>query len=548
MSVRTNLVLVPVIVTDKKGNHIEGLKAEDFEIKEEGSAQKILKLDELTTDTVKIEKPAQDANNFTNQMMVDHPKKLEIIVLDQINTRFASTADAHRGLINFLSRGVDSNTLLALVALQRNGIRVIHNFTSDPSVLSEALKKVQINLTARDTQTQDNLGDTSPADIEANMLQALLSNTDVGGGSANELAAAMRASRAQANARIDSSRQNQEALVTLECFQEIAQYFSGVPGRKSLIWASTAFPFSLGSTPGEVSRGTTFDDWERTFHMLQDANIAVYPVDVGGLGEVGTANTLQTLNSGAISTGGGEGGVGVRRGQLDAVSNGSLIDPTIGRQQTMRNLADMTGGQAFYNNNDLSGLFRRAGEDSAQYYMIAYSTSNSGKPGWRKLSVKVRADGAKVRTRAGYYYNPNGGMSEQTRQADELMAMVSDLNFASVPMRGQWSHIEPVGDQRKVRFMLSIPAGVPMIDADHQHHISMDFRIVAKDATGKAVANIAQKMETNLAADDANTIETKGLDYANEFTLPPGQYKVHFVVRDNLRGTLGSIVTPLQIQ
>ena len=35
-------VLVPVVVTDKKGHHIRGLKAEDFEVSEDGTPQKIL--------------------------------------------------------------------------------------------------------------------------------------------------------------------------------------------------------------------------------------------------------------------------------------------------------------------------------------------------------------------------------------------------------------------------------------------------------------------------------------------------------------------------
>jgi hypothetical protein len=55
-------------------------------------------------------------------------------------------------------------------------------------------------------------------------------------------------------------------------------------------------------------------------------------------------------------------------------------------------------------------------------------------------------------------------------------------------------------------------------------------------------------METNLTPDDAKQIQDQGLDYANQLTLPPGEYKVHFVVRDNLRETIGSVVTPLKVQ
>jgi hypothetical protein len=68
------------------------------------------------------------------------------------------------------------------------------------------------------------------------------------------------------------------------------------------------------------------------------------------------------------------------------------------------------------------------------------------------------------------------------------------------------------------------------------------------DSSGQAVAKIGQRLETNLPADDAQKIRTSGLDYVNEFSLPPGQYKAHFVVRDNLRGAMGSIVTPIKVE
>lgn len=548
-SVKANLVLVPVIVTDKHGTHITGLKPDDFEVKEDGKQQKIVRLDELSSDSAKVEKPAVAPNTFTNELIAEHPKKLEIIALDHINTPFAATADANKGLINFLGKNIDSNTLVALVTLEHNGVRIVHNFTSDPSTLAEAVRKAQARLNSRDTRMQDISGESSESDAEILQIEALLGGVDISNAtSAAQLAAAARASINQGYARVDASRQSQDALITVECLQQLAQYFSGVPGRKSLIWASTAFPFSLGSSPGSLTRGTTGDDWTRTFRMLQDANVAVYPVDVAGLVQGGSANTLQTLDSTLIKAQGPEGGIAGRSAGMEAVANGSLIDPNAARQQTMRSLADTTGGQAFYNSNDLAELFRKAGEDAAEYYVLSYYTANTGKPGWRKLSVKLRKSGDKVRTRSGFFFTPSGANQDATRRADELMALNSDLSFGSIPIKGQWEGMQPVGADRKVRFGLLIPAGVPFIDADHDRYISLDFRAVATNSEGQTLGNIGQRMEAHLKPEEASTIHTKGLDYSNEFMLPPGQYKVHFVVRDNLRDALGSIVVPLTVK
>jgi VWFA-related protein len=554
-TVSTHLVLVPVIVTDKQGKHVTGLKAEDFEVKEDGAVQKIARLDELTADTVKVQATSGNPKSFTNQVAAEHPKKLEIIALDQINTPFVSGAQGYRGLVEFLAKNVDANTLLALVAITPNGVQIIHNFTTDPSVLVAAVGKVRATLNSKDTRSQDIPGESSESDAEAVQLTALLGGSSVANiapGSSNALIAQARAAMQQAHAAADASRETQASLITLECLQQIAQYFQGVPGRKSLIWASTGFKFSLGSAPESLTRGTTNEDWQRTFNMLQDANIAMYPVDVGGLVQGVSANNLQSLDSAMIRSGGADGGVGTggggRQAGLEAVNNGSLVDPTVGRQQTMRTLADMTGGQAFYNSNDASGLFRKAGEDASQYYLLSYYTHDNGKKGWRKLAVKVRQDNVKVRGRTGYFFSSVATEAETTRQADEMMAMASDLDFTGLPVRGEWQEVTPAGDQRTVRFLLSIPAGVPSIDTENGNHINFDFRAMVMDSKGQIVAKIGQRMETKLPPDGVTQIQTKGLDYINEFTLPPGSYRAHFVVRDNLRGTLGSIVTPLTVQ
>ncbi|HEX4486652.1 MAG TPA: hypothetical protein VH088_10320 [Terriglobales bacterium] len=51
---RAELVLVPVLVTDKQGNHINGLKKEDFTVLENGAEQKVVTFDEVTSDTHRV--------------------------------------------------------------------------------------------------------------------------------------------------------------------------------------------------------------------------------------------------------------------------------------------------------------------------------------------------------------------------------------------------------------------------------------------------------------------------------------------------------------
>jgi hypothetical protein len=51
------LVLVPTLVTDKSGNHISGLKQEDFTVLENGAEQKIATFEEITSDPHRLSRP-----------------------------------------------------------------------------------------------------------------------------------------------------------------------------------------------------------------------------------------------------------------------------------------------------------------------------------------------------------------------------------------------------------------------------------------------------------------------------------------------------------
>ena len=71
--------------------------------------------------------------------------------------------------------------------------------------------------------------------------------------------------------------------------QQVAQALAVFPGRKSLIWASGGFPFSVSDTTMQLApagRDTLSDVlplYEHTWQLLNDAQIALYPVDVKGL-------------------------------------------------------------------------------------------------------------------------------------------------------------------------------------------------------------------------------------------------------------------------
>lgn len=520
---RTNLVLVPVVVSDKQGNHVSGLTANDFELKQDGKDQKIASFEEVKSETALVQLPTNPSSVFTNQVVAPHPKNLQIIAIDLLNTSFANQKYARDGLIDFLSKSANEDALIALVAFQPSGVRVIHNFTSDRSVLVGAIKRVKGGMSSvTDTPTLTVRGDD---ELEAAQLDALLS-----GGGPDNLAA-----------RVDASRAAQAGLFTLQCFQEVGLYFASVPGRKSLLWASSAFQFGTGSLSGDLTRGTTPSDWQRTVRMLQDANIAVYPVDVSGL----TGSVFRGAGNNLPST---LGGTTERSQALQQVEAGRGFDPAQAKHETMQEVADRTGGLAYYNSNNLPKMFHQATLDSGQYYMLAFYTKDTGKEGWHKIQIKSHHEGTQIRYRSGFFVTKDMTNPELARQQDEFHAITSYLNFTSLPIDGMWQQVEPAGDKRKVHFALNIPPSASLIDTEHENHIDIDFLAVAMDKIGKEAANISQRLNRKLPPPGVAQIQTNGLTYVNTLTLSPGQYNVHIAVRDNLSGRIGSVVAPLKVE
>src|ERR1700722_1621042 len=155
---RAELVLLPTLVTDKSGNHISGLTKEDFTVFENGAPQPIATFEEIKSDPTRLSRP-RNPGEFSNAMAGETSnRRITLMVLDLLNTRFVDQAYARKDLLKYLTQSVDQREPTALYTLTRSGIHIVHDFTTDPRVLVAALHKVKGDT----TQTVD-----SPEDVEA---------------------------------------------------------------------------------------------------------------------------------------------------------------------------------------------------------------------------------------------------------------------------------------------------------------------------------------------------------------------------------------------
>jgi VWFA-related protein len=514
---RAELVTIPAVVTDKSGVHIPNLRKEDFAVLEDGADQRIAVFEEIQKPVSQVWRARSEPTRFSNVVTGESaPTRLTILVLDMINTPFQDQAIARQALFKFLSESVSGDQPIGLLVIRRSGMKVIQDFTSDPKLLVAALKKLT--------------GEKQPLDLASETK--LPSANDQVSQTLRRLMEMERASEQE----MESFERRSAVITTHQVMQQIAESCAGLPGRKAMIWASAGFPFSINETSmvlKETGARLTLPTelvplYEKTWKLLNQAQIAVYPVDVRGL----VNPTFLNAESGSVEN------------SHYAHADWQHFDTLA----TFQTFAEATGGRAFFNSNDLKAAFQAASEDNASYYMLGYYLDRKGKKeGWHKLSVKLRGKGVKIRARSGFFLTQGG--PEQSDKTMMEIALTSPLAYTAIPIKGQWREVGPATEpgKKKVGFLLTMPANFAEIEEGDNNHALLEFAAVARSASGQAAGTISKTVDIHFKPAALKQVRENGLDYHGALNVAPGEYSVHFVVEDRISGRIGSVVATLTV-
>jgi VWFA-related protein len=156
--------------------------------------------------------------------------------------------------------------------------------------------------------------------------------------------------------------EEQRLAATLAAFTKIARNMREVRGEKSLLWVTGGF------LPPE-----DHGDIEAATHALASSNVILFPVDARGL-------------------------IACPGGACPPEVNLSIA--------AMEEVAELTGGRAFHDDNGISALARAALDDSREGYVLTYTPNNykqDGSP--HKVQLKTSRKGVELRYRPGYIAN-----------------------------------------------------------------------------------------------------------------------------------------------
>src|SRR5579859_695731 len=533
---RTELVQVPVVVRDGSGAPIKGLKKEDFTVLENGKQQSISTFEEINTSSAPIKRPALNATQFSNVYIGSpEPRRVTIMVLDSINTPYLDQTTARKELIKYISRNLKNSDLIALMAMDRKGVHMIHDFSSSPEMLIAALRRVTgalPNMNASDSAALANGADTSTLS-DANTIDTT---------SLDNEAEALQSFMDQSDNLVARYRQAEAVEDTFKNFLNIAQAFSGVPGRKSIVWLTGGLPFNLYDQSAEPTGRDLSGLYQRTLQMMNQANIAVYPVDVRGRMNWGYGNA-------SASAALGQSAQSFRTGGQVNIMTTSAIEA--GNHQNLNDFAEMTGGRAFYNSNDLASGMQQASNDAAAYYMLGYYLDRKiDRAGWRKLKVKVDHPGAHVLARSGFFVTQATVDPSVDKRYDIVAALNSPLDSTALPIGMRWMGIQPVSgsDKYRAKFAIVAPPKTISVDASSKNHFSVELVAQPRAADGTPVeGGISPVISGDLSPENLEKFQKTGFVYSGALELPQGEYTVRFVMRDDISGNVGSVSAPLNL-
>jgi len=518
------MVLIDLVAANENGTPVTGLTQDDLTLLEDGRPQKIALFSSSSQELQKNADMKPDPlppDVYSNNPKYRQPAgPLVLMLLDGLNTGTVDQAYSRQQMLRYLRTQLKADQRVAVFVLAQD-LLLLQDFTSDSRLLIDALEKSPVKKSMAISR-----GDPITVTPEEAAIMP-----------AKMLAALDRLNQERAVDSIDA-----RISLTLAALRSIAGAMAGYPGRKNLIWVSAAFPLSLSPLDtgySDLSRSEV-PEIQQTARLLSSAQIAIYTVDARGL-----VGGMEPKPSGLVST---VAGLDQPAGEDEMTKTAVQVDAS---HAAMEQLAQATGGRAFYNGNDLSKAVASGVSDGASYYTLGYYPERKTWDGkFRRIKIKTIRKGIKIRCREGYYAfdSAQARGRPNTKQPDRMQELVGA--FAPMPATGVTfrAHLAPLladHSSQEVQFRVDADS-ISFEDAGMgRQRCNLDFAAFSVAADGKIVESVAKTVDAQLQADQYANVVQNGLPFRMEIRTSPGNQRLRLAVRDNRTGTVGTLEIPL---
>ena len=516
-----NYVEVDAVIRDAQGNFVRDLRQGDFQVFEDGVPQTVTAFSLIDIPITLSDRALFLPEDIEPDVRsnADGPEgRLYALLLDDIHTGAMRSVSVRRAATQFIERHLGANDLAAVIhsSGRTDGAQ---DFTNSRRLLTKAVSTFMGRKLRSPTLNKIDSYNLTRGGSQAPTIQDT-----------------------ERNERLYNARS------TLSTLKSLSDWLAGIRGRrKAVVFISEGIDYDIWDNVGPSSatvNGVNIlrsGDGSLLVNEMRDviaaatrANVSIYAVDPRGLyfpGDEAMQMTGLPADAEAL-------GLGVF----------ALQDELRLSQDSLRGLAEETGGFASVSSNDFSSAFRRIVDVNSTYYVLGYYSTNEKRDGrYRKIEVKLSRPGLDVNARKGYVaprgkapggktIEASAGTSKELREALNSPLQESGLKMAvfAAPLKGPAAKAA-VGI---VTQFTGKQFGFAEKDGKFTDRLEMSY--VAINKQGKMADGKRDYVDLSLKPETHQRVLQSGFRVLTRMELPPGTYQLRVAAKASGGGT-GSV-------
>jgi VWFA-related protein len=511
------VVNVDVVASGDDGAPVPDLTAEDFTVLDDGQ-------------------PVQ-VTHFSGAPSGQTAPLHLVLLFDDAQIQPAERSSAYAGIGRQLERLLGAADRV-LVARLGAGLRIVQPFTSDPSLLAEALKRLE----------RESPGIPSDQSARKAVLDEIRSGdapgaTALGSGSTPgrqmQSNAELAASTSLTSVRAYAERRQAEVQQSLVSLDRLVSALAGLPGRKAVLLVSPGFDLR----PGEGVYQTWLEKYRSTRAARGSGTVDLERPGADLRGALRDLAAGASANRVAVYVTAPAGGSSGRPDPRNV--GGSSIQTETGAGESLHLLTQGTGGMAVFNLEGIERLAEGLESDLGRYYSLAYPSPHKGDGSWHPLEVRVSRPGVRLRAPAGYRAK-TADQRTQERAAAALLLDVSEnpldvrVELAEGKRERDGSYTVPVSIKIPLARLMLLPHG-----SEHQGRLAIF--LLTQGESGLTSGN---KLEAPVRIPNAQMVASMGQTgaFATSVRVRPGTYRLAVAVRDDVAAVESAVSLELKVE
>jgi VWFA-related protein len=515
--VRTDLFEIRAVVTDRKGNIIENLKPEDFELLQDGAPQEIsfFSIVEVArpgepyagVDATPGEEPA--GQKSLGEQLNEPSPRTAMLYVDNLHLDFINLNWVKRNLHRFIDEHMTPQDMIAIMTSD-GSLGIAQQFTRDRQVLRTAIDQIRLGYIAQATRFTPYLA--SLVDMQNREAHDLACNILIAEGDwpeGQECTSSMLRGRAQQVLYQASWRRES----TLRNLQGLVEQLAGMPGQRMVVIFSDGF-----SQHGRDGL-PVYEETQAAITTATRSGVVFYSVDAKGLQ---TPMDDRYLGGHPI---------------LEYSRNESLT--------ALSSLARDTGGELFQNTNNFGRVISQALDNNRYYYVLSYYPKLVAERGtFHTIDVRVPGH-PEYRVRTARGFNPADLFRDADQDADPQKRLIRQIQTASakseIGVSARLDFIQDEADDRQASLTVYIDAGrLTYRRQGPRNTFTIEIIYLIYDADGNQAESQSVDVEGSLSPERLGRALESGYTFSRRLTLKPGVYQARIGVREKETGLMGT--------